>query len=622
MSQRKEKGELRILPGDPRNLGASRVEKGYHFAFEVPEEQHAELLLYRKGEKEPYERIPFSNEHRLGSVAAMTVCGLNGNFSYNYCVNGKVCQDPNATALEGREKFGEPWNPDEHSVRCLIARKPMMNTQPLYHPYEELLIYKLHVRGFTKDSSSRVKHKGTFLGVIEKIPYLRELGVNAVELMPVYEYFEMPPKEEAKTSHLLPPGEEKTEKVNFWGYGNRALYYAPKSSFSATHHPVQEFAKLVDGLHEAGMECILEFSFPPTVGAARAMNILEYYLVTFHVDGFRVIGDGSLAAEAAKNPLLKKTKLIFVGFDAGQIYGGLKPESRNLGEQNQGYQECMRRFLKGDEGSLAGFSYFLRRNPSTHGVINYFAEHDGFTMMDMVSYETKHNEENGEENTDGTAKNDSWNCGTEGPTRKAAIRELRVRQLKNAFLILLTSQGTPMIYGGDEFGNSQKGNNNAWCQDNKIGWIDWNAGKKYPEILDFVKKAIVFRKEHPAFHAGSEPRLLDYKAFGSPDMSYHSQRAWYSEMENTCRSIGVMYCGDYYPKEDGTVDASLYIAYNMHWNARELALPALAGKQIWQVDVDTAKEECFYENGKGPRIKGKMVTVAPRSIMILSGKQE
>ncbi|MDD7741041.1 MAG: alpha-amylase family glycosyl hydrolase [Fusicatenibacter sp.] len=620
MSQRKEKEELQVLAGDPRKLGASKAERGYHFALEIPEGKKAELLLYKKGEKEPFERIPFTEEQRVGSVAAMTVIGLNGNFSYNFCIDGRVCQDPNATALEGRDQFGEPVSEDEHAVRCLIAKKPVMSTQPLFQPYEDLLVYKLHVRGFTKDTSSKVKHKGTFLGVIEKIPYLKELGINAVELMPVYEFFEMPvKKEEKKYAPLLIKAEPK---VNYWGYGGRALYYAPKASFSATHHPVQEFAQLVDALHESGIECILEFCFPGEITAARAVDILEYYVVTFHVDGFRIIGDGKLAMETAGNPLLKKTKLIFVGFDGGQIYGESKPGIQNLGEQNQGFQENVRRFLKGDEGTLPGFSYSMRRNPATHGVINYLAEHDGFTMMDMVSYDTRHNEDNGEENRDGTESNFSWNCGAEGPSRKAAVRKLRIRQLKNAFLMLMTGQGTPMIYSGDELGNSQNGNNNAWCQDNKVGWIDWNAGKKYPELQEFVKKAIAFRKEHPAFHGSAEPKLLDYKAYGCPDLSYHSQRAWYSQMENTSRSIGVMYYGDYYRKQDGTPDTSLYIAYNMHWEEKELALPTLPGKQVWQVTVDTDKEECFYGEGKGPKIAGKMVTVAPRSIMILIGKQE
>ena len=312
--------------------------------------------------------------------------------------------------------------------------------------------------------------------------------------------------------------------------------------------------------------------------------------------------------------------LLSIQCRSGNYGEGNAPAFRNLGEHNQGYQEMMRRYLKGDEGCVSGFTYYLRRNPATHGVINYFADHDGFTMADMVSYERKHNMSNGDDNTDGTSSNYSWNCGAEGVTRKKAVHHLRMQQLKNAFLMLLTSQGTPMIYGGDEFLNSQKGNNNAWCQDNRTGWVNWNNGKEGRELLEFVKQLIRFRKEHPVLHTPKEMRLMDYQGAGCPDLSYHSQRAWFSQMENTCRFIGVMYCGDYAVKENGEPDDYLYLGFNMHWNPHELALPSLPKEHVWYRAVDTSREECFAEE-RAEIVEGKSITVPPRSIVILIGRQ-
>ena len=198
---------------------------------------------------------------------------------------------------------------------------------------------------------------------------------------------------------------------------------------------------------------------------------------------------------------------------------------------------------------------------------------------------------------------------------------LRMQQLKNAYLMLMTSQGTPMIYGGDEFLNSQKGNNNAWCQDNRIGWINWKNGKDGQELLEFVKQAIQFRKEHPVLHGSREPRLMDYKGVGCPDLSYHSQRAWFSQMENTCRFIGVMYCGDYAEKENGETDDYLYVGFNMHWNSHELALPSLPEKCIWRKVADTSLEKSFLGD-EAEVVEGKSIVVSPRSAVILVGRQE
>lgn len=305
-----------------------------------------------------------------------------------------------------------------------------MRTTSLHRPYEETILYKLHVRGFTKDGSSRVKNKGTFRGVIEKIPYLKELGINAVELMPSYEFFEWTSLTEP--AYVYPaPAEEK--RVNYWGYGTKALYFAPKASYATSADAVAEFAEMVDALHENGIECLMEFCFAPGTPSGFVLQVLHHWQLRYQIDGFHLVGDASLAEEASKDALLRKTKLIFLGFDGARIYQGKRPWFRNLGEHNQGYQYHIRRFLKGDEGSLSDFTYYLRRSPETHGVINYLADHDGFTLYDSVSYEQKHNLDNGEDNMDGSNENLTWNCGAEGVTRKPAVRALRLRQLKMPF---------------------------------------------------------------------------------------------------------------------------------------------------------------------------------------------
>lgn len=615
--------KIQVEPGNPALWGAAQTPEGCNFTVAVPEGKKASLLLYKKRRKDVWQEIPLGEEERIGNVSSVLVRGLAAEtFAYNYRIDGIVQQDIYTRELYGREKFGQKMPETADSIASVIPETPVMRTRPLRLPYEEMVLYKTHVRGFTKDSSSKVQAKGTFRGVREKIPYLKELGINALELMPVYEFFETP-----ETEVIRMPDEngmlcaaEHQERINYWGYASRALYFAPKESFSATNRPVQEFAELVDALHEAGIECILEFYFGPELSTYFILNVLHYWQLTFGVDGFHLIGEGAKVDEISKDDLLKKTKLIFVGFDPAAVYGGGHPLCRNLGEYNQGYQEMMRRYLKGDEGCISGFTYYLRRNPATHGVINFFADHDGFTMADMVSYDRKHNMENGDDNTDGSSSNYSWNCGAEGVTRRKAVHQLRMRQLRNAFLILMTSQGTPMIYGGDEFLNSQKGNNNVWCQDNRIGWINWNNGKEGQELLDFVKQMIRFRKEHPILHSPRELRLMDYKGVGCPDLSYHSQRAWFSQMENTCRFIGVMYCGSYAEKKNGETDDYLYVGFNMHWNPHELALPSLPGKCIWHKVADTSRETCFPDSD-AEEITGKSFVVAPRSIVILVGRQ-
>ena len=291
-------------------------------------------------------------------------------------------------------------------------------------------------------------------------------------------------------------------------------------------------------------------------------------------------------------------------------------------EYQGGFQQDMRRYLKSDEGMIPSAEYHIRHVRSLGGNINYMASQDGFTLYDTVSYNYRHNELNGEGNQDGSDYNYSWNCGIEGPTRKLAVKRMREQQIRNAFLMLLLSQGTPMIYAGDEFGNSQEGNNNAWCQDNPYGWTDWKALRKNSRIFDFVKEAVAFRKNHPVLHMKNEPKGVDYLAKGFPDMSFHGERAWYLNQENTCRLMGVMYCGAYAEKSDGTEDDFIYVGYNFHWENRTIALPNLPDGLHWKKIADTADpgETRFFQERE--ETYEKNIGISPRSIVVLIGKKE
>ena len=488
-------------------------------------------------------------------------------------------------------------------------------------------MYKLQVRSFTKDKDSGVREKGTFRGVEQKIAYLKKLGITGVLFMPAYEYREC--SKEVKEPERF--GERKKQvRVNCWGYTGEANYFAPKASFCSTDYPYQEFCKMVDSLHGAGIECLMEFYFDGSVGSSQILDILHYWMKMYHIDGFHLMGKGVLPEVLVKDKWLSQSKLFFSDINAEQIYQKQIPSFRHIAEYNEGFLYCMRHLLKSDEGMIEEFLYRNKRNYKNSGVINYMADQDGLTMMDMVSYDERHNEANGENGRDGIEYNCSWNCGAEGYSRKKSIRRLRMGQLKNAFLMLLLSQGTPLIFQGDEFGNSQGGNNNAWCQDNETGWVNWKKLRQNKELFEFVKEAVSIRKMHSILHLESELKGADYKAVGYPDISYHSNQPWYYSGSPQYRHIGILYCEDY----AGCEKELLFAAYNFHWNEHEFGLPSLSEKMSWEqiltsgedaeIETEILKEEKTEKNKKKKEIQKKKVTikVGPRTVVILKGKQD
>ncbi len=613
-----------IKEGILQGQGVRKLGEDTCFTAAVPDKKACSLLLYRKGRKEPEAVIPMEGSGQYGDLRSLLVKGLPADrYEYNYEIDGQVVTDPYACRIAGRESFGKPVK-EELKGRICSGTFEWEGDRPLRLPYEEVVAYAAHVRGFTKHSTSRVKAKGTFAGIKEKIPYLKELGINQLELMPVYEFSELSSMDDPKLKKYAPmDGGEP--RINYWGYSPKAFYFAPKASYAASDNPVQELKELIRELHRSGIEIVLEFYFPKGTKASLVLSCIRYWVVEYHIDGVHINRDGAPVEALAQDPLLSHTKIFSESFALDEIYEEKTvPAFRNLAEYNDGFMLDARRFLKGDEGQLTSFTWRARRSPARHGVINYMANHNGFTLTDLVSYDEKHNEANGEANRDGSDVNYSWNCGEEGPSRKKRLLKLRGRQLRNAFAILLLSQGTPLIYAGDERGNSQSGNNNAWCQDNEISWIPWKTGKAETSLFKYVKGLIAFRKAHPVFRQSRELQMTDYLSCGYPDVSYHGKQAWFGDFENYSRSVGILYAGDYVGAEaEDEKDDFFYVAYNMHWMPHEFALPALQGDRRWRIALDTGREgaEGIFPEGQEEILEEqRQVTVPERTILVLIGK--
>lgn len=602
-------------------LGAVKTERGVHFSFVHPGETCA-VLLYRPGESQPAARIDFPPDQKTGDVWQLSAEGDFAGLEYLYEADGALEADPYGRRFSGHERWGD-LTTGRSPLRAVIVpeEKPFdwEGDRILEIPYEDCVFYHIHTRGFTKHPSSGVdaRYRGTFRGILEKIPYLKELGVTTLELQPPVEFCEvMLP--ECPDQGPYAPVEEPTGKLNYWGY-TAAQMFAPKAAYcaGAAKSPVTEFKQLVKELHRAGIELVVELYFDGSEYPAYVLEVARYWAREFHVDGVHLVGYAPLKL-LGEDPYLRRLKLLAPGWEG--VDGGTV---RHLADYNDGFMLEMRGFLKGDEGQLDNLAGRTRRNPADCAVINYMANTNGFTLMDAVSYNGKHNEANGENNQDGTDYNQSWNCGVEGPTRRKKVAALRRQQIRNAILMLMLSQGTPLLLAGDEFGDTKKGNNNSYCQDNEISWINWGLLKSNQDIYQFTKAAIAFRKKHPVFHMKREPALMDYKSCGLPDVSYHGVKAWYPEFDYFRRQLGILYCGAYGEKADGEPDNYFYVAYNMHWTPQDFALPNLPRELKWHLAVDTAQAEQngFMDEGKEPVLKDqKKLNVQPRSIVVAMGK--
>lgn len=587
----------------PHKPGISATEHGYRFAVELNENEEKKGIILYRTEQEAM-RFPFCEEGRTGNLFGIELQGeCLENYTYQIYCGDRIFTDDYATAVSGLEQFGVSSTP-ERQIRGVIGHHEFdwQNDIPPLIPYEDTIIYGINVRAFTMHRSSGVKHRGTFEGIVEKISYLKDLGITAIELMPCYEYDEMlmKPLTVLSGSTSLP---EEPVRLNCWGF-QKGYYFAPKASYSASF-PDISFKTMVRELHKAGIEVLLHFYFPEDQKQLLMLDVLKYWVLEYHVDGFRLSGFHLPYRMIMEDPVLKRSKIRF-SYVPAEDMDCLHTESgfRNIAIDNGNFRNDIRRFLKGDEGLVNDFISYQRRNSASFGIVNYLCDYDGFSLMDLVSYERKHNEANGENNTDGTDYNFSWNCGTEGESRKKGIMLLRKKQIKNALCFLMLSQGTPFLFSGDEFGNTRFGNNNAYCQDNEIFWIKWRDTQLTKELFEFTKGLIHFRKKHAVLHMKQELKVMDSLGCGYPDISYHGQEAWRPDLSYVSRMINIFLCGLY----DHEKAASLYIAYNMHWENHPIALPKLPKGQQWKKVLSTKEDDITDSEAA--------ISIGARSIMV------
>jgi len=653
--------------GQALPLGATRLDEGINFAIFSEHATHVWLALFHPGEEKPFQEIALNPDYnRTGSIWHVSVLGLGESTEYAWRMDMRpnpdpvrhrfnpscFLLDPYAQVIVGGEQWGVR-GPRRCSLRRHVFDWGL--DRPLNIPLAQSVIYELHVRGYTRHASSGVAAPGTYLGLTEKIPYLQQLGITAVELLPVYEF------EEADTNRSNPL--LGNSLLNLWGY-QPISFFSPNASYANGKRPgaaLEEFKQMVRRFHQAGMEVILDVVFNHTAegdergqtlsfrgidnsiyylldekghyrnysGCGNTLNCnhpvvrtlitdcLRYWVMEMHVDGFRFdlasvlsrgqdgepLPDAPLLERLAYDPVLAHTKLIAEAWDAAGLYQvGSFPAWGRWAEWNGRYRDDLRRFVKGDAGMTQALASRLQGSPDlyapsgrqSHHSINFITCHDGFTLADLVSYNGKHNEANGEDNRDGANENFSWNCGAEGPTDDPAILELRDRQMKNFVALIMVSGGVPMMLGGNEMGRTQQGNNNAYCQDNEISWVDWRLLEKNAGLATFFQKLIGFRRSHEAFaHIDWGPE----RELCHTDVVFHGVKLGQPDWSVDSHSLAVEYAWG--PER-------IYVIANAYWEPLEFEVP----KARWTVVADTA--------GKlRGRVDSLSVHVEARSVVIL-----
>lgn len=573
-------------------LGAKKInENEVQINVWYPKAATCELCVFGKGKKKRFVMYSLV-EHGIPDIFSLHLQGagiaseLHG-MEYEFVVDGKIFVDPYAREIVGRNRFGKK----QGKIRAILdfAEFDWQGENWKRLSIDEIVMYQCHVRGFTRHSSSRVDYPGTFAGMKEKIPYLKELGVNTLLCLPVYDFDELMKDENGVVQN----------RINYWGYSKDAYYFAPKQGYaSGKQMATVEFQQLVRELHRQGMNIYLDMHFEDK-STIFIIQCLRYYALRFHIDGFKINQECMDTSILLKDPVLSYVKLLGHGWGDQDA----NPGEERLMEMNDSFLVDARRFLKSDEGQAENFYYRFREQLKGVAMVHYITQHNGFTLRDLISYDVKHNDANGEKNLDGTEYNYSWNCGVEGPSRRKEVIRRRSKQEKNAFIMLLLGMATPMILAGDEFGNSQKGNNNAYCQDNATTWLDWRLLEKNRETFDFVRQMLAFRREHVLYHINQRLTGMDVKGLGAPDVSCHGQEPWEVHFSYYSREVGILYYGGYL---DGR---SLYFAFNFHWDAHEFFLPNIEIGEDWKVLMDTAEQK------EGIKVH-KKYEMQPRSIAI------
>lgn len=683
---------FKVRPGKPLPFGVSHFHTGLNFSIYSSAGTGCTLVLFRRGDLDPFAEIEIPASFRIGAVFCIVVFGLDyEDLEYGFRIDGPfepakghrfdknaILMDPYSRLISGRDLWGvQPdWDHQKYHYRSRVSFDDFdwEGDRSLELRPEDLVVYEAHTRGFTQSPTAGVKHPGTYAGLVEKISYLKGLGINAVELMPVFEF------DEFENSRLHPDTGERL--YNYWGYSTLG-FFAPKAAFAATGPlgmQVDEFKQLVKQLHAAGIEVILDVVFNHTAegnehgptlcfkgldnkvyymltpdgyyfnfsGTGNTLNCnnpivrslvldcLRYWAAEYHIDGFRfdlatILGrdpwgaplpNPPLLESLAFDPILSSCKLIAEAWDAGGLYQvGSFPAFGRWGEWNGRYRDCARRFLKGDEGQVGEMAQRVQGSPDLYRhsgrtpatSVNFFTCHDGFTLADLVSFNDKHNDANGEFNRDGGNDNHSWNCGSEGWSADPAILGLRQRQMMNAFAILLTSRGVPMFVMGDEFGRSQHGNNNAYCIDSPLTWVDWDLLESNRSLYQYVSALIAFRKRHPSlrqnqFDAPPAPN-------GLPSASFHGSVPWSPDWSASSRQLAWMFSCEC-PDSPGESDTVFVIANMAHY-ATWFDLPSLPEGHAWQFAFNTG-DPINAILPEGQSLAGPGVFVGERSVVIFT----
>lgn len=643
--------------GFPFPFGPSKHENGINFSIVSENATGVTLCIFNKEEKSLFEVILDPLKNKTGHVWHIFIYDVPYDYRYSYRIMGPydplkgLFYDPHALILDPYCKLlatPHDWGSKELKTNADNFRKGIIHPIEPFHweddkhpriPYKDLIIYEMHVRGFTQDPSSGVSHKGTFLGIIEKIPYLKMLGVNAVELMPIHEFPEnFNPFKNPKNHQNL---------QQYWGY-NSINFFSPMNRFgTGDNNTITEFKTMVKALHENGIEVILDVVYNHTAegdqkgplfsfkgleapiyymlgpngeyynfsGCGNTFNCnhplcrefirdsLRYWVLEMHVDGFRFdlasiltrSHDGiplqhpPLIEMIAKDPILNATKLIAEAWDAGGLYQvGSFPSMGVFSEWNGLFRDDVRRFIKGTEGTIGQFATRIAGSEDLYGKggsptrsINFITSHDGFTLADLVSYNQKHNEENGEDNRDGNNDNESWNCGIEGETSDPTILNLRKQQIKNHLVALFISQGVPMLLMGDEYGHTKNGNNNTWGHDSRLNWFQWDTWEKNQDLFLFTKKMISFRKQNP---------ILGAKFLKEKDIQWHGLETNRPDWSPKSHFLA-------FTLPDHLNKYELFIAFNAHFTELNFKIPE---GPFWKRYIDTSKNasEDFLEEGK------------------------
>jgi glycogen operon protein len=685
------RGDFRVRRGHPLPYGVAARRDGVNFSVFSKHATAVNLVLFASGEDEPVLELPLDPRYnKTGDVWHVFVEGLDPGVEYGFRADrspnptpdvlrfepSRVLIDPFSKSVVGLETWGEvtaaKGRLERLRSRVVDEEFDWGHEHPLAVPLADSVIYEMHVRGFTRHPSSGVRHPGTFRGVVEKIPYLRELGVTAVELMPVTEFEEC----DNPRTNLLTGGPLR----NYWGY-QPVSFFAPKASYAVNGAPgeaVREFKAMVKALHEAGLEVILDIVFNHTgegdergatfcwrgldnptyyllepktgrylnySGCGNTLNCnhpvlrhqilaaLRYWVTEMHVDGFRfdlasILGRGRdgevlpnppLLEAIAGDPVMADVKLIAEAWDAAGLYQvGSFPSWGRWAEWNGRFRDEVRRFVKSDPGLTKLLATRLAGSPDLYRgserapwhSINFVTSHDGFTLADLVSYNDKHNWENGEGNTDGHPENLSWNCGEEGPSSHFDVNALRRRQQRNFLALLFLSQGVPMLQAGDEFARTQRGNNNAYCQDNETSWVDWSLLERNADLFRFTQRLIRFRKAHPSLRRRT---FLEDEA--RPPVAWHGTRLGRPDWTGESRTLSMHLLA-------ANGDEPIYLIANAHWEAKAFELPKPWPGSTWRRFVDTSLPpgEDALDPGAETAVAAGRYPAGPRSVVVLVGR--